>query len=227
MTASNSKNTILSRFTLALFESMGWYVTVNYDYAESNLWGRGKGCQFLNVSNCGFGEFCASGSGFGCDFDGTGVGSCRTDVFSDTCMYQKYFTNTICLDPAFSAKNLNKNMRAQETGGWNSRCFQSDFRSRGLNSTTLNFRCYQRTCSPDGSKLYLQVGNNILVCESPGQILRAPISLTGTLTCPKDFSYYCNTKPTCQNNCNLNGICMSGKCLCTGSTKLTDACLAV
>jgi hypothetical protein len=113
MTASNSKNTILSRITLALLESMGWYVTVNYDYAEGNLWGKGKGCGFLSYDNCSFGEFCQSAGAFACDFDGTGIGSCKTDLFSNACTYPKYFTNTICLDPAYSSKNLNTAMKAQ------------------------------------------------------------------------------------------------------------------
>ena len=52
MTASNSKNTVFSRFTLALLDSTGWYTSVDYSYAEPMLWGKGKGCRMLNVSDC-------------------------------------------------------------------------------------------------------------------------------------------------------------------------------
>jgi hypothetical protein len=76
------------------------------------MWGRSKGCDFLNISSCNFqNEFCTQG--FGCDFDATGIGSCRTDIFSDNCTLQKYYTNTICLDPAYNLKNLNIKMNAQ------------------------------------------------------------------------------------------------------------------
>lgn len=52
MTASNVKNSFMSRFTLALFESTGWYRSVNYDYAEPMLWGKNKGCAMLDSKNC-------------------------------------------------------------------------------------------------------------------------------------------------------------------------------
>lgn len=147
MTASNSKNTVFSRFTLALLDSTGWYVSVDYSYAEPMIWGKGKGCKMLNVSDCSASsEFCQT-TGFSCDFDGTGIGACRTDIFSNNCSYSKYYTNTMCIDPSYTAKNLNAAMSASEAGGWNSRCFNSNFRKPGLTATSLNFRCYTFKCS--------------------------------------------------------------------------------
>lgn len=52
MIASGKKGAYLSRFTLALFESTGWYPNVNYTYAEPSTWGKGKGCSFLSIDNC-------------------------------------------------------------------------------------------------------------------------------------------------------------------------------
>lgn len=52
MIASNKKGAFMSRFTLALFESTGWYTYVNYDYAEDSQWGKGRGCDFLDIDNC-------------------------------------------------------------------------------------------------------------------------------------------------------------------------------
>ena len=34
----------------------------------------------------------------------------------------------------------------------------------------------------------------------------------------------CQNKQTCYQNCNLNGICINGMCLCTGELELSFAC---
>ena len=47
MTAVVTHNIVLSKFTLAFFEDMGWYIA-NYDHAEPLAWGMGKGCDFLD-----------------------------------------------------------------------------------------------------------------------------------------------------------------------------------
>ena len=86
-----------SRLTLALLESTGWYSSINYDYAQPFLWGKNKGCAFLDIDNCEFDEFC-SGSDFDCDWEGTGIGRCGIDALSGTCSIYRYFTNTICID---------------------------------------------------------------------------------------------------------------------------------
>lgn len=82
-------------------------------------------------------------------------------------------------------------MNALEAGGWSSRCFNSDFRQRGLNKTSLNYRCYTATCAKDKKSIYINVGQNVLICKTPGQVIKAPLSLIGTLTCPNNFEYYC------------------------------------
>ena len=97
MIASNRKNSFMSRFTLALFESTGWYPFVNYKYAESTTWGKNKGCSFFDTDDCTGSEFCQDSS-FGCDWDGTAIGRCGISSFSGTCRIFKYFTNTICVD---------------------------------------------------------------------------------------------------------------------------------
>lgn len=52
MIASLKKGAYVSRFTLALLDSSGWYESVNYNYSESSVWGKGKGCDFLNIDYC-------------------------------------------------------------------------------------------------------------------------------------------------------------------------------
>lgn len=115
-------------------------------------------------------------------------------------------------------KNLNAKLNALERGGSNSRCFASDLRQEGVNKTKLDQRCYTTSCSATGQFIYVMIGNFILVCRTPGQVLAAPAGLTGTLTCPKNFDNICKNKKTCPYHCNKNGACVNGKCLCTGAT---------
>ena len=51
--------------------------------------------------------------------------------------------------------------------------------------------------------------------------------MDGTLQCPSNFDNYCGTKKTCAFHCNRNGICVNGKCLCTGELNLTSTCLDI
>lgn len=120
--------------------------------------------------------------------------------------------------------NLNSKLQAQERGGYNSRCFISDFRLSGLAANILNNRCYISVCSLSGAFLYILVNGYTLVCRTPGQIIPAIPGFDGTLTCPSDFSIYCKAKKTCPFSCNQNGACLNGRCLCTGSTVFTSTC---
>ena len=57
MTALISENPYMSRFTLALLDSAGWY-EVDYSYAESSIWGKAQGCISQNLDNCELEQFC-------------------------------------------------------------------------------------------------------------------------------------------------------------------------
>lgn len=223
MISSNKKNAYISRFTLALFSSTGWYPTVNYSLAEPITWGKSRGCNFLNIDNCDFDEFCA-GSAFECDWDSTGIARCDIDIFTGVCRVPKYFNNTICIDEYYELNNINSGLNAYEKGGYNSRCFSSDYRQTGLNANALNNRCYTTVCSVSGAYIYLLVNGYTLVCASPNQTIPAPPGLVGTLTCPSVFSLVCEGKKTCAYNCNQNGGCIHGRCLCTGATDFTSTC---
>lgn len=96
MIASGKKGAYFSRVTVALLASMGWY-NVTYDYAEPSIWGKNRGCDFLNIDKCTYPEFC-TGSDFGCDWDVTAMGRCDIDTFAGSCKLVNYFTNTICID---------------------------------------------------------------------------------------------------------------------------------
>jgi hypothetical protein len=49
MIATNKKNSFISRFTLALLNSTGWYFSVNNTLSEPMVWGKNKGCGFLDI----------------------------------------------------------------------------------------------------------------------------------------------------------------------------------
>jgi hypothetical protein len=51
MAANTKKGSYFSRVTAALLETTGWY-NVSYNFTEPTVWGRNKGCGFLNIDNC-------------------------------------------------------------------------------------------------------------------------------------------------------------------------------
>ncbi len=118
-------------------------------------------------------------------------------------------------------------MEAQERGGYTSKCFSSNYRKIGVAANQLNNRCYVSVCSVSKAYLYILIGSSILYCSTNnyGIDIPAPPDLEGTLKCPSSFSNYCDIKKTCAYNCNKNGACINGMCLCTGSTVLTQTCI--
>jgi hypothetical protein len=97
MIASAKVGTYYSRITLALLASTGWYDTVSFNFTEPGIWGKGRGCGFLDVDNCTGKEFCES-KGFDCQFEVAAMGSCGVDPFAGACKVVNYFLNTICID---------------------------------------------------------------------------------------------------------------------------------
>lgn len=114
---------------------------------------------------------------------------------------------------------------ADERGGYNSRCHASDFRTSGLAVNILNLRCYITVCSATGQYIYILVNGYTLICTSPGLVIPAIPGFDGTLTCPSNFGQYCSGKKTCAYNCNSNGACINGQCLCTGAMVFTSTCI--
>ena len=41
---------VLSVFTIALLKDTGFFTEVNEKMADNQLWGKGKGCDFLNLA---------------------------------------------------------------------------------------------------------------------------------------------------------------------------------
>ena len=64
----------------------------------------------------------------------------------------------------------------------------------------------------------------VFVCSKSNQQFPSLPGFAGDLYCPSDITKICAMKKTCINNCNSNGICNNGICLCFGSKELTFFC---
>ena len=95
---------------------------------------------------------------------------------------------------------------------------------QGQPQTKYPFRCYSTICSTSGRTLTVQIGNKYALCMFPGQNITVP-GYAGFLTCPTSFSRVCAIK-RCPNECNANGVCVNGKCLCS-SSYTGDSCSQV
>lgn len=81
-----STDAYYSKFTMALLFDTGWYIP-NWEYAEDILWGKGKGCSFLDGCDTSFPEFSTPG-GSGCTIFHEAIGTSNPDAYTDTgCAY--------------------------------------------------------------------------------------------------------------------------------------------
>jgi hypothetical protein len=147
-----------------------------------------------------------------CDYDRVALGTCRNNSLS-ACMYVTYYTNFLCIDPSYLTSSLNANLTniTGEQGGQYSRCFNSDLRVSGNNATKYAYRCYSVICS--GTTLTIKIGKTYGLCTFPGQNITIK-GYDGNLTCPMDFKSVCAVV-RCPDECNGNGICLHGTCLCS------------
>lgn len=216
MTAGVSiNNPTLSYITLALLEETGWYRRVFKNYGRFINFGFQKGCEMLDPNNCDSDEYCRVESIKGPDYDMTALGYCKNDSLSK-CFYNKFYVNFICTDPNYAEKSLHADQgiinTTGEAGGHNSRCFSSDLRVAGVPATKYPFRCYETLCSPYNLTLTIRVGKTFAFCKFPNQIITVR-GYDGTITCPDSFSKICSVK-RCPKECNANGVCLGGRCLC-------------
>ncbi len=133
------------------------------------------------------------------------------------CFYVKFYANFICADPNYEKKGLNSEVVSVtgEKGGVQSRCFDSTFTSSVNLTGKYPFRCYQVICSPTYQTLTIKIGSKYTLCLFPRQKVTVN-GYYGILTCPKSFKSICAVK-RCPEECNSNGLCIDGKCLCEKS----------
>lgn len=168
MTSSYKKVAKKSVLTFALLEGTGWYQP-NYTMTEPLLWGKGKGCSFINdfcINKVGktanFPEFCtnvnqktctldhrfkaqcavttSSGSIENAAWDYFSNGTRSLDPFADNCLYAVYFSDGDC------RFNGTEYPEYDQAFGVDSRCFEgtlvktSQKASETLNSFCLNYK---------------------------------------------------------------------------------------
>lgn len=131
----------------------------------------------------------------------------------------KFYINYICTDPNYAEKSLSADQGiiniTGESGGMKSRCYSSDLRLSGQPPTKYPFRCYETICSPTGRTLTLRVAKKLAFCMFPNQVIQVK-GYDGTIRCPDSFSAMCAVQ-RCTDECNANGICVGGRCLCDPS----------
>jgi hypothetical protein len=172
----------------------------------------------LDSANCASNEYCTNLNELTPNYDRTALGYCKNDSLSN-CLYVKYYVNFICTDPNYASKSLNADQGivnlTGEIGGTKSRCFVSDLILSGEQPSKYAFRCYETVCSPTGRTMTVRVGKTLVLCMFPNQVTKVN-GYDGTLKCPNSFESVCKIQ-RCNSECNANGMCLNGRCLCDPS----------
>ena len=239
MTASQKLNAKISEFTMALLEGSGWY-KVNYTKADYLVWGRDRGCSFLD-DNCidedyksKFVEFCDELDEEYCTLDHKYKGVCATrtkdnipapwdyfhsnhvglDSFADFCPYPIYYSNGNCEDSGPQYPYY------EQVYGKESRCFEGTLlKQKYKPNNHKNTFCLKYACQPHQNlggvyKLKVSVGSHDVICASEGET-KTVKGYSGYLSCPNPQEF-CEkwVKKYCQNGCNGRGDCINGTCAC-------------
>ena len=228
MSPTDFYESVLSDFTLALFDSMGWY-KVDYSVAGKMEFGRNAGCKFqkeLCYSKKKFKEYCDEYYSQGCTFDHKFMSICETDAFFNGCPVNFNIQNRDCRNAKLDKKSINYE-KFGNVYGINSRCFVSNImnKHKKINKHWRKrdgTRCFQSYCKKksNGEK-YVKIitPSEVLFCYKGDNW--ASVSnennekkYIGNLKCPDidTFCYYHNSN--CPNSCYGRGSCVNGKCNC-------------
>jgi len=241
MTASEIKDSRITKFTLALLASTGWYKAV-YDWAEPTYWGYLDGCAFLDTKcvnpstkRTAFSEFCTTFNAYGCYASGTWGGFCGNtkiskaktldadinyfgdkrlvlDPYADNCPFINPYSNMNCEDSA----NQKSSVFSGEGYGYGAKCFMGTLYSKKALSTQRPY-CFKYDCVKQKTGKYalnVKIGSKTAVCTAAGD--KKVSGYAGILKCP-DPQTYCTTigKKYCKRGCMGNGKCLStGLCQC-------------
>ena len=192
---------ILSAFTLAFLNGIGWY-RVKLPRAQRLLWGRGRGCRFFEACEPSFPEFCPEVGRLVCTADFLAKSHCSPDAFTNGCAVRDHHAELLCgergseLLPAFPP--------GFEALGPFSRCFE--VRKNGETVPA----CFLARCR--GSRVQISVLNRIFTCEKAGETLKL---LGVEVVCPSAEAFCSSLRLACLNDCDSRGRCTDeGTCEC-------------
>lgn len=78
--------------------------------------------------------------------------------------------------------------------------------------------CLETSCSSDSSRVNINFGKVEIVCSTEGETVEPviPFRFSGGITCPGNFTSFCETTTVaaatvnCEDNCSQNGYCLNG-----------------
>jgi hypothetical protein len=183
----------ITKFTLKLLESTGWY-TINYTHRQIHipLWGRGKGCGFIERDCSSYIEFCTKNNSFSCDYHHQFMSICTSDGLSK-CNYNYGFQNcsdSFNGDPKYQALTAAINKKDNfHTFSQSSQCVLGSFN----NGPDLP-RCQVQQCDTSNKTITISLFDSLenqqkeIKCSEEDYGLRKNILLSGdnniTIICP-------------------------------------------
>eukprot|EP01119_Soliformovum_irregulare_P001119 TRINITY_DN1082_c0_g1_i1.p1 TRINITY_DN1082_c0_g1~~TRINITY_DN1082_c0_g1_i1.p1 ORF type:complete len:653 (-),score=144.97 TRINITY_DN1082_c0_g1_i1:45-2003(-) len=217
MTGTSSSDPVYSYFTMALLEDSGWYYP-NYTNAATLYWGKGQGCNFVNLRcatwqrpyNC---DPIKGNSDWDCTFDNRKKGVCNlrnltgnpggsawyqnypnnpnaygSDSYADYCGFITAQKTWDCTQP----ENANITFGIEAYGEHycpTCRCMRTNTRSISVPSCH-NFECV-------GNLLKVQIGDIWYNCDANGKQITITTGYDGYYICPTDSTTQCsgNTVP--------------------------------
>ncbi|KAL4452845.1 hypothetical protein ABPG74_002410 [Tetrahymena malaccensis] len=214
---------IFTGFTAALLRDTGFYASVNSNMEEKSFYGKDAGCSFVTGSCDGNKrEFCHVGSQEkNCDYYYQGFGQCKSSIFLDeNCQIYDSFSYPQCFDDSnnFQIDPTFKNALGVSFGP-SSKCFNSSLIKSTNRSIQKQGICYNYICT-DAYQVIVDVGGTKVTCSNNGEQLQV-VGYSGILTCPEKLDQFCSFNKLCPNNCNSNGFCNNGTCICMNGFKGT------
>lgn len=229
MSAASVSNPVISQLTIALLEDSGWYkfnkgavfdgVTIDY---EPFFWLRGKGCEVFKEKCPKSSSSCPSKdiNKFGCSYDNTFRGVCRTVGFANGCNYYVPYHPWSQYD-CRELNHTNDDWKLQgerygEERGAMSRCWNGDITNLKLSYKKISNFCFKSKCTSKG-ELSLTYRGKSYPCTGDYSIIQINDgTMKGEITCPSHVKRFCERiNNACPNDCMGKGRCMAnGQCLC-------------
>ena len=240
MTGRSERDTVVSAFTLALFEDTGWYL-VDYDKAQGLSWGEGQGCGFVDETCDRWNSryFCEQQNRQGCTINFKARARCNLrdyssalpshfqyfsnpdlggrDSLADYCPYFAPSSGGFCDDDDTSTAWF-----YGEQVGPSSMCFVGTWRFKDSSGDSRHNGCLRTRCDLMTQRVIVELDADALdheefFCPLAGgsvDLLEVTDQYKGFVECP-DASVRCTGDPCDNNDCNGHGTCISGNGTCS------------